>query len=209
LVSEILVAALAEAIGLRVPRRALIFIDAGLVSENRDPELLELLEASHGLNVGLEVLEGARDLRPEDVGSISNDDASIVMWLDWIVMNPDRTPGNPNILIRKNELWLIDHGAALVFHHNWSTVTEDSPCRPWFPPSLHALRHRAARLKEWDAVLSVALNNDLIKSAVQEVPDEFLRPLVPLGARPDAVARRREAYSAFLWKRVKSPRQFT
>jgi len=209
LVAEVIVGALAERLGLRVPRRSLILIDEEVDCGDRDPELLDLLKASYGVNLGFEVLDGARDLRPEDIDRVSCDEASIVAWLDWLVMNPDRSWRNPNLLIRKDELWLIDHGSALMFHHNWPAVTEESPRRPMLSLSTHPLGGRATGLAEWDSLLAETLHRDAIRSAVEAVPDEFLAPLLPAAATAFALARRREAYSAFLWKRLKPPRPFT
>jgi hypothetical protein len=203
MIAEVIVGELAETIGLRVPGRALLQIDAELESENRDPELLELLQASHGLNLGMAALHGARNFAPEDIAWVSADEASRIVWLDWLVMNPDRTAANPNLMVRRGTLWLIDHGSALVFHHDWPSVTEASPHRPWDMES-HVLRARATKLRELDALLSGSLTREQITGAVSAVPDEFLRPLVLSGA-PDACDRRRAAYAAFLWKRLTSP----
>jgi hypothetical protein len=200
------VAGLAEALGLRVPRRVLVVIGDAVQVEDPDPEVVHLLRASHGVNLGFEILENARDLRPEDIERITHDDASTIAWLDWLVMNPDRTVRNPNLLVRKGELWLIDHGAALVFHHDWRAVTEESPRRRAPALSSHVLRERVADLAAWDLVLAERLDRDAIMACVQSVPDAFLSPLLATTTTPSGLARRRQAYAAFLWKRLKSPR---
>ena len=206
LVAEVIVAEIAEAIGLRVPARSLIRIDGELEREDRDQELGDLLRASRGLNLGFHFLEGAADFRPEDRARVSSDEASMVVWLDWLVMNPDRTLRNPNMMFWKDELWLIDHGSALMFHHAWSAVREDSPRRNEFSPEAHVLRERATQLAEWDWLLAQRLDRDVIRAAVEAAPDDFLWPLLPQAASTTQLARRREAYSAFLWKRLKPPR---
>ncbi len=206
LVAEVIVAEIAERLGLRVPPRALVTLDAEVELEDRDPELLALLATSHGQNLGFEVLEGARDLQPGDLDRVSRDEASAVTWLDWLVMNPDRTWRSPNLLFRRGRLWLIDHGAALVFHHNWEGVTEDSPRQPLRAGSAHALAARATAIDEWDPLLAEMLDRASRRAAVDEVPAEFLRALLPAGAGASGLARRREAYVAFLWKRLKPPR---
>jgi hypothetical protein len=208
LVAEVVVAELAEVIGLRVPARHLITIDDRLESENRDPELLDLLRGSPGLNLGFEPVLGARDYRAADLTTIDRDDAARIVWLDWLVMNPDRTASNPNLLLRQREVWLIDHGSALIFHHDWSRVREDSPSRPWFSLDTHLLRSRATHLKDWHDVLSSQLHRDQIRQAVQQVPEEFLLPLLHAPPTAEALRRRREAYIAFLWKRMRAPGQF-
>lgn len=206
LVAELIVGALADEIGLRVPARALVRIDAGTRSEDQDPELLELLARSRGLNLGFELLQGARDLQPADLQRVSADEASSVAWLDWLVLNPDRTWRSPNLMLRRSRLWLIDHGAALTFHHDWRAVTEDAPRRPMAGLAAHALFPRATTLAEWDELLAATLGRGALRAAVAAVPDDFLAPLLPAAATAATLARRREAYAAFLWKRLKPPR---
>jgi hypothetical protein len=222
LVAELVVAALADAIGLRVPRRALVALDGGLACEDRDAELADLLRASSGWNLGFEWLEGARDFRAGDESRISADEASWIVWLDGLVMNPDRTARNPNLLFWRDRTWLIDHGSALVFHRDWRAVTEDSPRRPMSflrgpegprkakepERALHVLAERAEGIAAWDHVLAESLDRDALRAAVEVVPDDFLAPLLPDGADAGAIARRREAYVAFLWKRLRPPRPF-
>ncbi len=208
LVAELIVAKLAEALGLLVPARSLVWVDDTLACEDRDAELADLLRASRGLNLGFRVIQGTIELRAEHLDRINPETASKIVWLDGLVMNPDRTRRNPNILIARDELWLIDHGAALGFQHNWRSVTESSPRRGSGPDTGHVLFSRATELATWDEALAARLNRDLIRAATREVPDDFLAPLVPAPATPDALARRREAYTAFLWKRLKAPRPF-
>jgi hypothetical protein len=209
LVAEVIVAALADRIGLRVPGRVLVALDAGVEREDRDAELAQLLDSSSGLNLGFEWVEGARDLRREDLVHVSRDEASAIAWLDWLVVNPDRTWRSPNLLLRKGALFLIDHGSALPFHYAWSAVTEDTPRRPLVDLSSHALDARATALEEWDALLADVLDRETLREAVREVPDTFLGALLPPSAGADAILRRREAYTAFLWKRLKPPRPFS
>jgi hypothetical protein len=204
LVAEIIVAELAETLGLSVPARALVWFDEHLVSDDRNDELAALLVASRGLNLGFQWLEGARDLRAIDVGAIDRGTASVIFWLDWLVMNPDRTVRNPNILISHGLPWLIDHGSALGFHHQWSAVTEDSP-RKLIKLETHVLRQRASGLSECDEALTARVSRDALRRALAAVPDDFLRTMRPQDAGAAALARRREAYVSFLWKRLRSP----
>ncbi len=208
LVAEIIVAGLDEPLGLRVPARALIQIDAGLQCDDHDPEVTELVNASRGWNLGFRMLDGARDFSSADIDGVDEETASKIMWLDGLVMNPDRTSRNPNLLIWRTEPWLIDHGAALGFQHNWAAVTESSPRRGAGPDRGHLLHRRATQLVEWDRVLTAQCTRDLIRGAVEDVPDDFLCPLLASNATPTDLSRRREAYCAFLWKRLKPPRPF-
>jgi hypothetical protein len=137
-----------------------------------------------------------------DVEKVSTDDAAAIVWLDALVMNPDRAARNPNLMWWRNELWLIDHGAALGFQYSWSDVTESSPVKPFAPSEPHVLQSRVADMDAWDDILAPRLTRAAIESAVGDVPDDFLdRHSTP-------VDRRRAAYVAYLWKRLKSPRAF-
>lgn len=206
LVAEIVVARLAEALGLRVPARSLVRLEAGIESVDRNDELRELLDRSAGLNLGFELIEGGRDLLPHEADRVDDDTAVAILWLDGLVMNPDRSVRNPNLLWGPGGVWLIDHGAALGFQHNLARLTEDSPRRV-LSPGGHLLTARAGLLPKWDAVLAEQISREVLRAALAEVPDEFLRPLVSDG-RSGALERRREAYVAFLWKRLKAPRPF-
>jgi HipA-like protein len=197
LVAEIIVGGLADALGLHVPARSLVRLPADIESADRHEELRDLLRASVGLNLGFEYLKGATDLKEPDL--ISEDEASQIVWLDGLVMNPDRTARNPNILCWRDTFWLIDHGAALGFQHRWSAVTEDSPRRN-STNDHHLLIARATRLAHWDPILAAKLTREVLDSTVAAVPDDFLAPLAK------DLPRRRAAYAAFLWKRLKAPR---
>lgn len=204
LVAEIIVAELAAALGLPVPERALITLDALVPSDDRNDELADLLARSHGTSLGFRFLPGARDLRPEQLSQVEPDVAAQIVWLDALVLNPDRTPQSPNVLVWHGRPWLIDHGACLSFHYDWDAVTEASPREPGLPLAQHLLFARALPLDAVDESATRALSRQVLRAACARVPTEFLT-----GAFPDQDPERtREAYVAFLWKRLKSPRPF-
>jgi HipA-like protein len=207
LAAEVIVAELAAVLGLDVPGRVLVSLDEGAISPDRDPELTDLLAASHGINLGFQLLEGAREIGPAEAEAADDAFACRVLWLDALVMNVDRTPRNPNVLVGRGRRWLIDHGAALPFQYNWAKVTEDSPRSPAYPLDRHLFAPRAGRLAGWDARLAALLSREALERAVAAVPDAFLLPLVASGSG-EVLARRRKAYEAFLWKRLKAPRPF-
>jgi hypothetical protein len=204
LVAEIIVAGLAQAIGLRVPPMALIALEDGIESLDRRDELADLLQASRGINLGFHFLQGARDLRPDEVELVPVEAASRIVWLDGLVQNPDRTPRNPNLLWCRREPWLIDHGASLRFHHDWASVTEPVIRQAHDPRVGHLLGSRAAQLSEVDGPLAAALGRNVLRGIVDQVPDEYLVPR----RGPDPLTRHREAYVAVLWKRLQAPRPF-
>jgi hypothetical protein len=203
LVAEVIVAELATRLGLPVPERALIELERPIQTDDRNDELADLLEASVGQNLGFRWMEKAEVLSPSDASRLDDDFAVRVLWLDAFVMNLDRTPANPNILLSKGQPWLIDHGAALVFHHDWARVEEDSPRAP-SAHDLHLFGARRHLLAAYDARLAAALPREALASALDRVPDSFLDD------RPSewTPARARAAYVAFLWKRLAAPRPF-
>lgn len=210
LVAEIIVAGLAESIGLSVPERSLVRIPPAIESLDRDGELAELLAASEGVNLGFAYLDGARPLTEREISHISDDDAAAILWLDWLVMNPDRTARNPNLVWWHDRMWLIDHGAALGFQYAWDSVIEEGPRRPFLVWEPHLLHDRNDVVAAWDEIFAARLTRETIEEAVAAVPDTFLEPLLSVSDRSvaDVLARRRAAYIAYLWKRLKAPRDF-
>jgi hypothetical protein len=208
LVAEIIVAALAETLGLWVPCQALISIDAAIPSEDREDELLELLTASSGISLGLQYLHGARDIGRDDIEAIDEDLACQVLWLDSLVMNVDRTVDNPNLMRCQDKVWLIDHGAALTFQYDWASVVEDSPRNAKYAMNRHIFWNKAHALEMWDDKLARELSAHVLQDAIARVPDCFLKPLLSSASSVEQIERRRQAYAAFLWKRLKPPRPF-
>jgi len=208
LAAEIIVAELADALGLSVPRRVLVALDEAVPSLDRDGELADLLARSHGQNLGFRFLESGREMRPDEAAGAADELACTVLWLDALVMNVDRTPRNPNILMERGKPWLVDHGAALPFQYDWSAVSEDSARMAGHIVERHLFGSRADRLRDFDEDLAAKVGRDVLEAAVGKVPDSFLLPLLPAGASADKVKRRRQAYVAFLWKRLKAPRPF-
>jgi hypothetical protein len=208
LVAEIIVAELAETLGLPVPSRALVVLGPDVESADRDGELMDLLAASSGVNLGFAFLEGAREIRADEAAALPDDFASGTLWLDALVLNVDRTPRNPNVMVWRGQPWLIDHGAALGFHYRWSAVRESSPRAAAYPLERHLFASRAAALPAVDQPLAARLSREALQRAVERVPEDFLRPLLAPGAGGDGVWRRRRAYEAYLWKRLKAPRPF-
>jgi HipA-like protein len=203
LISEIIVAEIAELIGLPVPERVLVEVPADVPSDDRNDELADLLHASVGMNLGFRLLDGAEEASPERLRALDDDLAAGVLWLDGLTVNADRTDANPNILLWRGQPWLIDHGAALPFHHDWARVTEDSPRAPT-SYARHVFRDRVALLEHWDSILARRLDRSALEDSIARVPDAFLA--TANGGR--SVFRSRAMYQAFLWKRLKAPRPF-
>jgi hypothetical protein len=214
LVAEIIVGAFADAIGLSVPARSLVYLPDAIDVTDGDDELEDLLRASVGLNLGFGYLVDARDATPREVEVMNADDRAAILWLDRFVLNPDRTVQNPNLVYSDRRIWLVDHGAALGFQYDWSLVTEETPraVRPEAEPHLFASSVAETDLAEWDEILAARLTRDVIESAVAAVPDTFLVPMLSPSPSPpeaaEALRGLRAAYVAFLWKRLAPPRSF-
>lgn len=205
LIAEIVVGELADALGLTTPARCLVELPADIESLDPHQELLDLLKRSRGLNLGFELLAGYRDLKPPDTRHIGPELAAAIIWLDALVQNPDRTKQNTNLMIKAGRIALIDNGAALSFQYDWENVTEHSPRQAGAFVENHLLQVSPSQLQACDDVLAARLTRDVLDRALAAVPDEFLAlPSVP-GGTP---ARRRAAYVAYLWKRLRAPRPF-
>jgi hypothetical protein len=204
LIAEIVVGELATALGLPVPERVLVTLDEETPSDDRNDELADLLQRSKGTNLGFRYLTGAVDLRPEQLAMVPGDLGAVVLWLDGLVMNPDRTPQNPNILLWHRQPWLIDHGAALSVHYDVAALTEQTARETAFDWRRHLFESRAARAAELDAACAAKLSRDVLAEATSMVPDDFIAAAFPQMS-PETV---RGMYTAVLWKRLKPPRLF-
>lgn len=173
LVAELIVGELARACGLQVPELACIELDACFGRNEPDPEIRDLLKASAGANLGLAYLPGALTYDPIAPPALEPLLASSVVWLDALTVNVDRSPRNPNLLLWEGRLWLIDHGAALYFHHAWSTAHAHVTGR--FPQVRdHVLLAQASMLREADAALAPLVRAALAGGLLARVPDAWL-----------------------------------
>src|SRR5919108_3710825 len=152
LVAELLVGLMAGALDLQVPDLALVDLPPPFGRSEPDPEIQDLLRASHGLNVGIRYLDGAFNFDPAAAGDVITPDfAARLVWLDALVTNPDRTHRNPNLLVWDRRPWLIDHGAALYVHHHWANATPEKTRGPFPLVANHVLLGWSDRIEEVDA----------------------------------------------------------
>jgi hypothetical protein len=208
LVAELIVGLIAQALELPVPELALIDVSPLFGRSEPDPEIQDLLRASHGTNVGLRYLEGAFNLAlPAAPELIDPDFAARLVWLDAFTTNPDRTARNPNLLLWERRPWLIDHGAALYAHHDWSRV-DAARTRSRFPMIQdHVLLTVSGDLEAADAFAAERLTEAGIEEVLREVPDELLMDAV--GGQDFASAEAaRERYAVYLGERLRAPRDF-
>ena len=200
LVAEILVGELARALGLDVPRLTVVDLQSPIAKYEADEEVQDLLTASLGLNLGIDFLpgsfgyDGSRPPAPEV--------AAQVLWLDALTANVDRTWSNPNLLVWHRKPWLIDHGAALYFHHQWPSRAPD-PGRfaaQSYDVSRHVLVDVAGNLRAAHEKLTSLVSEELLDEVTDQVPDLWLEQTPSLGS-PASV---RAAYRDHLLARVAS-----
>ncbi len=199
LVAELVAGEAGRALGLPVPEIVFIELDVDLARTEPDPEIQDLIRASGGLNLGLDYLSGALAYDPVAF-DVDADLASRIVWFDALVTNLDRTARNTNLLVWHRRLWLIDHGAALYFHH----ALDGSPglgrraAERAFPRiAEHVLLARATGLDAVDAALATCLPRDTIEGIVALVPDAWLEHGADRALSAD-----------FLTERLRAPRRF-
>jgi hypothetical protein len=175
LIAELIAGMLARAAGLPVPDLALIDVPSPFGRSEPDPEIQDVLRASHGVNVGLRYLDGAFNFDNSAAGELIDPDlATRIVWFDAYLTNPDRTHRNPNILIWERGPWLIDHGAALYVHHDWGDVDEARARAPFPRIREHVLLERSADPETVDSTMTSAMSDERITTVLAAVPDSLL-----------------------------------
>lgn len=172
LVADLICGELARILGFKMPEMVFANLNEGFGRLEPDEEIQDLLKFSVGNNLGVHFLSGALTYDTV-VNTIDSDLASKIVWLDAWIMNVDRTARNTNMLIWNKELWLIDHGAALYFHHNiesWQKAID----KPFVQINNHVLLPQARNLEAIDKEFKQILTPDIILEIVQAVPDDWL-----------------------------------
>lgn len=196
LIAELIAGEIARLLGLRVPEIVFVNLDPAFGRTEPDEEIQDLLRASEGLNLALHYLSGAITFDAL-VTTVDAKLASQIVWLDCLVTNVDRTPRNTNMLIWHKELWLIDHGASLYFHHS-GQPWEEQAVRPFAQIKDHVLLPRATELDTVDAEFRAILTPERIQSIVRLIPDEWLSHELSV----ESADEQRAVYSQFLEKRL-------
>jgi len=197
LVAEVVAGELARALGLPVPELVTIDVDPALAAAEPDPEIQELLEASPGLNLGMDFLPGSLPYTPG--GAIEPALAADIVWFDALITNVDRTHRNPNLLVWHRRIWMIDHGAAFFRQHAGKPLPHTAH-DPMPTPMLadHVLLSAAGSIGEADERLGSRAVS-AVGEAIARVPAQWL------GVNPTS---RRSDFAAFLMQRLARPRSF-
>jgi hypothetical protein len=195
LVAEVVAGELARRLGLPVPELVVMTLDPVVARHEPDEEVQDLLRASEGDNLGMDFLPGALGFDPL-AHPVDPDLASRVLWFDALVSNVDRSWRNPNLLLWHGALELIDHGASLFFHHDWSRA-ERLVVRP-YDVGDHVLSTAATARGAAAAALAPGVTAELLDDVLAQVPDGWLDD-EPGFDGADAV---RAAYRDHLLRRV-------
>lgn len=202
-IAEFIGGEIARKAGLKVPELVFLELDEDFGRTEGDEEIQDLLKNSIGLNLGLHFLSGAFGW---DVTVNKTDDltASRIVWLDAFLTNVDRTARNTNMLIWNRELWLIDHGSSLFFHHSWDGW-EKAAISPFLYIKDHALLSQASRLSEVNEEMMRILSPEFIDDVVDAVPEEWLIQA------SDSITpyEQRDVYRNFLKIRLRNSKIFT
>ncbi|QEC40833.1 HipA family kinase [Pseudobacter ginsenosidimutans] len=202
LVAELIGGEISRILGLKIPELVFATLDSAFGRTEPDEEIQDLLKSSTGLNLGLHYLQGAITFDPV-VNFVDPILASKIVWMDCLLTNVDRTARNTNMLIWNKELWLIDHGASLYFHHSWQQWEEQAK-KPFAMVKDHVLLPFASELEKVNASLRELLTPEKIRSIVNLLPDDWLNTWSS-GEPPQQI---REVYYNFLITRLASSEIF-
>lgn len=196
LIAELIGGEIARVLKLQVPELVFANLDEAFGRTEADEEIQDLLQGSQGLNLALHFLSGAINFDPV-VTVVGSKLASQIVWLDAFITNVDRTFRNTNMLIWHKELWLIDHGACLYFHHSW-TNWEKHAQSPFALVKDHVLLPQASMIEEVDALFKSILTSETLRTIVKLIPVEWLE-WEDTDESPEEV---REVYFQFLFMRL-------
>ena len=203
LIAELLGGEIARCLGFQIPELVFANLDEAFGRTEADEEIQDLLQGSKGLNLAMHFLSGAITFDPV-VTKVNAKLASQIVWLDAFITNVDRTFKNTNMLIWHKELWLIDHGACLYFHHSWTTW-ETHAKSPFAFIKEHVLLPQASLLEEVNIEFKKLLTEEKIRNIVALIPDEWLH-WEGIDETPEML---REVYAQFLLIRLNNSETFT
>ena len=202
LVAELICGELSRVLGFKMPELVFADLDEGFGRLEPDEEIQDLLKFSTGMNLGVHFLSGALTFDAV-VNEVDYTLASKIVWLDAWLMNVDRTARNTNMLIWNRELWLIDHGAALYFHHNWESW-QDAITKPFVQIRQHVLLKQAKDLEKTDADFKTILTPEVLRAMVDLIPDEWLEN----DGDELTASEKKSAYFTFLSERLQHSHHF-
>ncbi|MDL2308010.1 aminotransferase class I and II [Bacteroidales bacterium OttesenSCG-928-B11] len=202
LVAELIGGLTAKALGLRVPELVFAHLDEAFGRTEADEEIQDLLKGSRGLNIGLHFLTSAVTFDPVAC-KVDELEASQIVWLDAFLTNVDRTVKNTNMMVKFREIWLIDHGSTLYFHHTWDNWQKQA-LSPFSLIKNHVLLPFASKLDEVDKEFKKILTPEMIGEIAAVIPDSWLE----WGEGDENPGQLREVYRQFLLTRLENSEIF-
>ena len=202
MIAELLGGEIARAVNFRVPEIVFANVDPAFGRTEPDEEIQDLLKFSEGLNLALHYLSGAISFDP-NVLKVDALLASKIVWLDCFITNVDRTARNTNMLVWHKELWLIDHGASLFFHHSWDNWEEQSRS-PFLQVKDHVLLPWATELEAVDKAFRSILTPETMRCIINYIPDEWL-----MVDGEQSIKESRKVYEQFFLNRLTHSMIFT
>lgn len=196
LIAELLGGEISRVLGLKIPEIVFVELDSVLARTEPDAEIQDLIRASDGVNLALDYLPGSIMFDPL-IEKPSAELASKIVWLDAFIANVDRTPRNANMLLWHKEIWLIDHGAAFFYQHNWEKFL-DNAANSFKQIKDHILLSFAGEIEKADEEFSKKLTRETLKKIVELIPDEWLE-------NPN---EQRKIYLEFLTRRLENKSEF-
>lgn len=195
LIAELIGGELARHLMFNVPQIVFAELDESFGRIEGDEEIQDLLKASTGLNLAVTYLKEAITFDPI-INKVDPLLASSIVWLDSFLLNVDRTSRNTNMLMWKGDLWLIDHGASLIFHHNWGNGWEGA--RPFSLIKRHVLLSKASKLEEANDLFKSSLDKNVFEDIVSQIPDQWLNLDKAFASKDE----NRKAYIDFMTSRL-------
>lgn len=202
LIAELIAGEIARTAGLTIPELVFAELDTDLARTEPDPEVQSLIRASGGLNIAMDYLPGSVTFDPV-AQTVDPATASKIVWFDALIMNVDRTVRNANMLWWHKKLWLIDHGAALIFHYNWATAA-DKATSPFAMIKDHVLLKFATDIEKIDGEMKSKITDSELSRIMNLIPDEWLEG----DATYPVVSEHRKAYLDFFVKRMAACQNF-
>jgi hypothetical protein len=200
LIADLIGGEIARILGLKIPEIVFAHVDPAFGRTEPDEEIQDLLKSSEGLNLGLHYLSGAITFDPV-VSRVDATLASQIVWLDCFITNVDRTARNTNMLMWHKELWLIDHGASLYFHHSEQAWDKEA-LKPFVQVKDHVLLPWASELEQTNEAFQTLLTPEIISAIVSVIPDEWLQ------SETISAQESRKVYQDFLNTRITSSHIF-
>lgn len=168
LVSELIVNRIAVAAGFSVPEVFPLLVPDAFPWAFGTDEFDDLLRKSFGVNLGIQLIEGAQPLSAEEVRALPLPFLHDLVAVDAFFGNYDRLETSPNVARDTyGRPWLLDHGSCRF-------LDPMVAARPLALPRVHLLAHTGDELLRPDVLRRLAVSAAL-EAASATVPETWLQ----------------------------------